>query len=224
MKRHLLLALAVIILGLSSVWLAVGRLAQVNAQERGAPWQTSAEAPAGTPLESFSPADTPAVNNQLEELEGGGLISWRVVGSALKPRDNDVTYTSNSNGSCIYVTAGDANTVWNTPVSLPNGSVVNTLRMYYYDTSASNSTGWFTVYDLYGAIVQEWSVISTGSNGNSFSDSALIDHTIDYASYSYVLNWRPIVTGSTLQLCGFRIFYTPPPFGLEFIPFINHQP
>lgn len=96
--------------------------------------------------------------------------------------------------------------------------------MYYYDTSASNTTGWFTVYDLYGNIVQEWSVSSSGDVGYSFSDSAVIDHTIDHSTYAYLLNWRPNATGSTLQLCGFRVFYTPPPFGLEFIPFINHQP
>jgi hypothetical protein len=90
--------------------------------------------------------------------------------------------------------------------------------MYYYDTSASNTTGWFTIYDLYGAIVEEWSVSSTLNSGNSFNDSAQIDHTIDYGVYNYVINWRPIASGSTLQLCGFRVFYTPPPYGLGFIP------
>jgi hypothetical protein len=90
--------------------------------------------------------------------------------------------------------------------------------MYYYDTSGSNTTGWFTIYDLYGSIVEEWSASSSGNSGNSFNDSAQINHTIDYSVYNYVINWRPNVTGSTIQLCGFRVFYTPPPYGLGFIP------
>ena len=28
--------------------------------------------------------------------------------------------------------------------------------------------------------------------------------------YSCVVNWRPYVLGSEMQLCGFRIFYEPP--------------
>ena len=139
--------------------------------------------------------------------EGAGLVSFRIAGSALKPRQDDVSYSVGGGGACAYVTAGDALTVWNHAVTLPQGSVINTLRMYYYDTSASNSTAWFTVYDLYGSIVEEWPVSTSTTGGNSFNDSALIDHQIDYNVYSYLLNWRPGVTGSTMQLCGFRIFY-----------------
>ena len=64
---------------------------------------------------------------------------------------------------------------------LPQGSWVDTMRMYYNDTSATDSTAWFTVYDLYGNIVQEWAVNSSGNSGNGFNDTALISHTIDYS-------------------------------------------
>ena len=218
MKRNVLVLVGVILLGLAAVWFAIGRSMPVSAQSDGEVWASSAEAPEGTAAESFSPPDVPLVPNEEDIIEGGGLISWRVTGATLKPRENDVSYTVNGDGSCAYVTAGDASTVWNTPLHLPNGSVVDTLRMYYYDTSASNTTAWFTVYDLYGGIVDEWAVSSSTSGGNSFNDSAQINHTIDYSVYSYVINWRPIVTGSTLQLCGFRVFYSPPPYGLGFIP------
>lgn len=218
MKRNLLAVLAVFLMGLAAVWMAVGRSAPVSAQANGEVWESSAEAPEGTPIEAFSVADNLSLNNQQEELEGGGLVSWRVTGAALKPRENDVSYSINSNGSCTYVTAGDASTVWNIPIQLHNGSVVDTLRMYYYDASGSNSTAWFTVYDLYGSLVDEWSVSTSGNSGNRFNDSVQIDHEVDYSVYNYLLNWRPTVTGSTLQLCGFRVFYTPPPYGLGFIP------
>jgi hypothetical protein len=218
MKRNVLVVLSVFVFGLAAVWLAVGRSTPVNAQADNAIWNSSAEAPEGTPLESYSPADDPALPNQEDIIEGGGLVSWRVTGSALKPRESTVSYSTDANGSCGYVTAGSNFVVWNTPVHLPNGSVIDTLRMYYYDTSGSNTTGWFTIYDLYGSIVEEWSASSSGNSGNSFNDSAQINHTIDYSVYNYVINWRPNVTGSTIQLCGFRVFYTPPPYGLGFIP------
>lgn len=217
MKRNVMVVLSVFVFGLAAVWLAAGRSTPANAQSEGELWNSSAEPPEGTTLENLSPPDTPT-GSLVEEMEGGGLVSWRVTGSTLKPRENNVSYSVDSNGSCTYVTAGSNFTVWNLPVQLPNGAEVDTLRMYYYDASGSNTTAWFTIYDLYGAIVNEWSVSSNVSSGYSFNDSSQINHTVDYSIYSYVVNWRPLVTGSTIQLCGFRIFYTPPPYGLGFVP------
>lgn len=213
MKRNVLVAVVVVLFGFSAVWLAAVRSAPASAQEGEVPWTSSAELPSDQAPENSPPPDFGP-----EDELGGGLVSWRVVGSALKPRENNVSYSVDSNGGCAYVTAGSNFTVWNTPIHLPNGSVIDTLRMYFNDTSGFDSTGWFTVYDLYGTIEDEWNVSSTGSLGSSFTDSGPINHTIDYSVYSYVINWRPNVTGSTMQLCGFRVFYTPPPFGLGFIP------
>lgn len=180
-------------------------------------WTTSAEPPAGLAVQSYSAPDTPA-GAHLNPEAPNALTSYRMAGAALKPRENDVNYSIGAGGACTYVVSGDANTVWNAPVWLPQGAVVDTLRMYYYDTSGSNSTAWFTIYDLYGSIVSEWNVSSSGNAGNGFNDSALINHEIDYNSFAYLLNWRPVAAGSTLQLCGFRVFYEPPPFGLNFLP------
>lgn len=149
------------------------------------------------------------------------LTSWRVSGSVLRPRDNDVNYTTNGYGGCSYVASGDATTVWNAPVLLPNGATVNTLRMYYYDTNGANSQAWLTVYDLYGVIVNEWLVTSTGNSGNGFRDSATINHKIDHNTYSYLINWRPLAVGSTMQVCGFRVFYEAPLFGASYLPAIR---
>jgi hypothetical protein len=226
--RRILLVAAVAILALAAVILATGNQGQVAAQGEGQLWLSSAEAPAGTPLESLSPPDGPTTGGpdspDSAPESPDALISWRVVGSALKPRSSDVSFSVDTNGSCTYVTAGSNFTVWNTTPDLPQGTVVDTVRMYYYDTSGSNSTGWFTIYDLYGAIVQEWSVSSAGSSGYSFNDTVQINHTVDYSTYSYVLNWRPVVTGSTMQLCGFRIFHEPPLYRLGYLPSILNQP
>lgn len=228
--RLALFLLAAVFMSAVAISLSANRQTTAAAQDAGDLWLSSADAPAGTPLERYSPPD-----EAVASLGGAAdiaphspdapdaLVSWRVAGSALKPRTNDVSYAVNSSGGCTYVTSGSTFSTWNIQPMLPQGAVVDTLRMYYNDTSASNSIAWFTVYDLYGAIVSEWSVSSTGNFGNSFNDSASINHTIDYSLYSYVINWRPVVTGSTMQLCGFRIFYTAPPFGLAFLPYMSRE-
>ncbi|MEZ5419737.1 MAG: fibronectin type III domain-containing protein [Vicinamibacterales bacterium] len=205
---------------LAGVVLAAGWVTPMTAgDQQAAPlqdsgfWNTSADAPAGLPPALLSAPDrlVPAVDDTANPPSLVlGLTSWRVTGSALKPRENDVSYTVSGSGACTYVTAGDASTVWNTDPGLPDGTVVDTLRMYYNDTNASNSSAWFTVYDLYGAIVQEWSVSTSGSSGNSFSDSAPINH---HDQLRRLLASAQLASGvpiSTMQLCGFRVFHETP--------------
>ena len=222
--RPLIFLSAFLLLVAAAFWFGNGRFAPAAAQESGSPWRSSAEAPPGTPRDSFSMPDRAAANRDDTRSAAADITSWRVIGAALRPRESDVSYSINGSGGCSYVTAGDANTVWNVAPDLPQGAVIDTLRMYYDDTSDSNTTAWFTIYDLYGDIVQEWDVSSSGSTGKSFNDSAAVDHTIDYATYAYLINWRPVVTGSTLQVCGFRVFYEPPPFGHLFLPSVHNSP
>lgn len=174
-------------------------------------WLSSSEPPADLTIESFSPPDPEGhVAVREEQPRGGGtIISQRIAGAALRPRDSVVDFDVSSSGGCIYA-ENNAFDIFNTPIWLPQGTTVSTLRMYYNDTSASNSSAWFTVYDLYGAIVEEWAVSSVGDTGNGFNDSPPIDHVVDYSTYSYLINWRPSVADTTMQLCGFRIFHTPP--------------
>ena len=146
MNRKMFMVGAITLSSILALLAAFGLSPRVAAQSGAEAWTSSAEAPAGTALEQLSPADHP-VAAQDDVLAPEALISWRVTGSALKPRENDVSYATNSSGACTYVTAGDASTVWNIPVILPQGTEVDTLRMYYYDTSGSNSSAWFTVYD-----------------------------------------------------------------------------
>ena len=37
-----------------------------------------------------------------------------------------------------------------------------------------------------------------------------LSHQVDYIDFSYVLQWYATVAGSSMQLCGVRIAYTPP--------------
>jgi hypothetical protein len=195
---------------ISALLLAAGIPITSNAEDIEL-WLSSSEAPADMSIVSFSPPDREGQTAVQEEQPrgGGALISQRIAGSALRPRRSGVDFNPSGSGGCIYA-SNSAGDIFNTPIWLPQGTTVDTLRMYYYDTSASNSTAWFTVYDLYGSIVDEWAVSSSGDFGNSFSDSSPIDHVVDYSIYSYLLNWRPNVAGTTMQLCGFRIFHSPP--------------
>jgi hypothetical protein len=177
------------------------------------PHLSSAVVPPGVDIESPPdivlqelPEEADAIINALPDP----LPDLRIVGSALRPRKSGISYSVAGDGGCIYVTAGDTWTVWNTPVYLPQGAEVQKMRMYYNDTSASNCVGWFIVYDLYGDIVDYWYVQSSGTGGKNFNTTAAINHTINYNLYSYVVGWRPMDTGSDMQLCGFRIFYNPP--------------
>jgi hypothetical protein len=157
---------------------------------------------------------------QANASQAASIIDFRIAGTALKPRGNDVDYIPAAGGGCFYASAGNSFRVFNTGVYLPQGSNILAMRMYYDDTSSSNSRAWFSVYDLYGDLVEEWSVDSVGDTGNGFNDTDTISHTIDYLSYSYVINWRPYDLGFDTQLCGFRIFYQPPPFGAVFLPLV----
>jgi hypothetical protein len=120
------------------------------------------------PAPESAPADAPAVQSW-----------WRVVGSTLRPRVNDVSYTTNTSGGCVYVTAGSASTVWNTPLWIPDGATVQYLRIYINDTSASNISAWFSIYDLFGGLVQEWPVTYSGTPGEAWYDTGAINHVIN---------------------------------------------
>ena len=165
-------------------------------------------------------AAMPAVIEQLPQGIDAitATADFRVPGTALKRRGSDVDYIPTAGGGCFYASAGNSIRVFNTGLYLPQGSNVLAVRMYYNDTSSNDSRGWFSIYDLYGNLVQEWSVDSIGDTGNGFNDTMEISHTIDYLSYSYALNWRPYDLGSDTQLCGFRIFYEPPARVGAFLP------
>ncbi len=162
------------------------------------------------PAGAAVPAGVEAAPPAAEAPDGLLVENVRVAGSTLRPRNSSDGFAVGTSGGCIYNASGSPTGILNVPLQLPEGANVLSYRMYFNDTSASNSTAWLTVYDLYGAIAEEYSVSSSGSAGNSFTDSAQIDHLINPSLYSYVLNWRPVVAGATMQLCGFRVFYNPP--------------
>jgi hypothetical protein len=177
-----------------------------------------------TAPDEIAPGETAPLMSMVNVTGGPNAPAWnsniRYVGSTFKPRTNDVNYDTSGSGGCVYVTSGDSWTVWNVPLTLPSGAQVEWLRMYFYDVDAGNAVGgWFSKYDLYGGLIQEW-YVSSIDGGYSYTDVAISPvESINYNTYSYVLNMRPVGTGSNLMFCGFRVFYTV--FGLNFLPMIN---
>ena len=144
------------------------------------------------------------------EPNWSGFYYYHATGSALRPRDSAVEWNSSGTGGCLYQVSGNANVIYNLHLDIPDGARIDYLRIYYYDTSASDSYSWVTRYDDSGGLSDVTSIASTGTAGYGTALSPLIEHVVDNVNYNYVLNWRPYANGSTMMLCGLRVAYRLP--------------
>lgn len=213
----LFLVLALVLIGA----LVAGEVGQTQAPAGSEPAAVQTGTAEGA---SSAPSGGSVREVEVQPDPAASYNSWlRVPAAALKPRQSDVEWDVNVAGGCSYASAGDSSTWWAAPLYLPDGSTIQYFRMYYNDSNATyNGAAYLTVYDMYGAIVAEWGVYSSGSIGESYATTEQIDHTVDYSLYSYAINWRPNVIGTTLQVCGFRIYYQST-WSLAFLPEIQKE-
>ena len=157
-------------------------------------------------LEDLSPPDRPARPSELDDPEAADPQAiWaylRTAGSALKPRESNVEWYRDGGGGCIYASSGSSVAMFNVPIYLPQGAEVKNLRMYYNDTAVDNCVAWFTVYDDYGGVHEEWEISSSGDSGTGHVTTEEFSHMIDYSLYSYVINWRPNELGTACRYAG----------------------
>jgi hypothetical protein len=133
----------------------------------------------------------------------------RIHGGALKPRTSDVEWFVGNEGGCTYASGGDPNTWWSLPLYLPQGTDIKGYRMYYDDRNLSvNCWAFLTVYDMYGRLVEEWGLSSSGT-GETYA-STPVHHIVDYDRYTYAINWRPNDLGYDMQVCAFMVVYRRP--------------
>jgi len=183
------------------------------------PWNTSAPIPEGIQIQS--PPDLPF---RLDPVDSEERVSYnaslRVAGSVLTPRESNVEWSVGGQGGCLYALSGDQYTWFTTPLYLEQGSTIKYFRMYYNDQNdSSNSAAYLTIYDLFGEIVEEFGVSSSGT-GKSYATTAEFEHVVDYDYYAYVVQWSSNSLGSAQQVCGFRIYYqTPSTF--SYLPLIE---
>ncbi|MCB0241893.1 MAG: hypothetical protein KDI12_00690 [Anaerolineae bacterium] len=130
-----------------------------------------------------------------------------VAGAALRPRDSSSGWDYSGVG-CVSRASGSE--LLNIHLPIPDGSRIDYLRIYYYDTSGSNSTAWVTNYDSGGNFTDVTTVASSGSGGYGTQLSAYSGHVANTASRSYVLNWSAGTNGSSMRLCGLRVAYRVP--------------
>ncbi|MDX9953367.1 MAG: hypothetical protein RBT75_04695, partial [Anaerolineae bacterium] len=171
------------------------------------------------PVTQSVTAQAPAaqVNAEIAVAEWSTFYYEFIAGSTLRPRASALTWASNGGGGCIYAVA-NASYIFNVPLELPQGSRIDYLRIYFYDTDAtSDSQAWVTYYDGAGGYVDlptSSGVPSSGNAGYGTDLSAYMGHIVDNHNNAYVLNWRPNVVGNTMMLCGLRVAYridaTPP--------------
>jgi hypothetical protein len=131
-----------------------------------------------------------------------------VAGSALHPVDSDTTWNYDGYG-CVSASTGASN-LFNVHLDLPQGSRIDYLRIFYYDTSSNDSRAWITTYDGEGGFSDLTDVDSSGNSGYGTALSDYVGHVVDTTNDSYVLNWRANQTGSTMRLCGLRVAYRLP--------------
>ena len=160
---------------------------------------TSGEASTHVP----SPPESEATEGPVELVV---THQMRVSGSVLRPMASDATYSPSLSGGCVYATASP-NTFFNTFLQLPDGATLTRARFYFNDTSTSDSFVLLSEFDYQGSVVTEWRLDSWGNTGSGYDTYDDINHTIDMANYSYVLRWRPVVTGSVMQACGLRLWF-----------------
>ncbi len=149
---------------------------------------------------------------------GAGSASLRISGAGFRPSSNTTGFAYYTAGS-MYATSNPSGW-WTAPVYLPQGAVINRVRMFYYDSNdVANCTGYFAAYDFAtegGILGVSWN--SSGSAGLGYADSSALYHTVDNTQYGYVLQWQPNAADTTMRLVGFQIFYTPPPGRAAVIP------
>jgi hypothetical protein len=132
---------------------------------------------------------------------------FHVAGSSLTPRASSTAWVYQGTG-CVSASGG--NDIFSIHLDLPQGARIDYLRLYYRDTSASNSEAWITTYDATGGFADLTTVSSTGAAGYGSALSPFVNHVVNNAARAYVLNWRPNQTGASMQLCGLRVAYRAP--------------
>jgi len=131
-----------------------------------------------------------------------------VAGSAFVPlyADSGVTYGGKG---CTYMTSA-THLFMNYSLNLPTPSTVTYLRLYFNDTAATDGTLHLAEYDDGATYSYLATVTTSGSSGLGSATVSGLNIPLDYLNFSYVMYWMPGVSGSSMQLCGFRVGYLTP--------------
>lgn len=148
----------------------------------------------------------------------------RMAGSNFHPRDSSTTF-SYSGGGCMQRTSSTGDSWFTIDLSLPDGAVIDFLRVYYYDNDATydiNSELW--AFNGAGGTTLIAEADSAGVLGYSSTGSSFFSHTVDNVNESLVVVASiQGGVGANLQLCGVRVRYQYSAFAMNFLPTVMNN-
>ena len=160
--------------------------------------------------EAGSTANSTIVVKDVERLAvsaaGNALWFKFYTANTFVPYDDNMTFTYYGAG-CTYRTGGTPFTEHD--VQLPQGAVIDYLRIYYYDNDANNNAAAYLFsYDGAGNLTQIASASSTGTPGQSSTGSGFFSYPVDNVNEGLSLRLSyGSATTSNLRICGVRIRY-----------------
>lgn len=152
----------------------------------------------------------PAVAQKPADGKWSDVLYYNVAGVTLRPRSSNTSWEST--GNCLYSPSGSE--LFNTPLNLPDGSVIDYLYIDYYNTSETNAEAYLSRYNNLGGYLDLVNMQTT-MNGGYFSEQSsyignVVNSVVDNENYSYAINFRPNVNSDEMRLCGFRVAYRLP--------------
>lgn len=130
---------------------------------------------------------------------------YHVLGTSMTPRESTTPTTYDGIGCAHMSTTGGFATF---PVTLPDGSLIKYVRLYFCDTAAGDVTAWLTEYSPPGVGFTDLvSVPSASAAGCDTVLSTELTYTVSNINALAVL-----ASGSAAdrQYCGIRIAYYEP--------------
>lgn len=154
------------------------------------------------PAQNLDYTDLPGADQSINGTNGVSSAYLFLSGSAFTPRTSSQTVTY-PGGGCLY-----SDDYVNTSLELPDGAVIQGIRLYYYNTDPTRNVNIvLNTFTGAGAFTNLLDAPSTSSGG--FTDEYFVlssPTTVNYSTRSYVL---VAGTGTGTRLCGMRVFYTP---------------
>jgi hypothetical protein len=140
----------------------------------------------------------------------GGLRFLRAAGSNLTPRDSNTEYSYTGAG-CTQRDSLIGDSWFTMDVQIPDGAVIEFLRLYYYDGSTSDVLSELWSFDGAGGLTRIAEADSTGAAGYGTAGSGFFSHTVSNLNESLVV----VVSiqggvGADLTACGVRLRYQMP--------------
>lgn len=156
------------------------------------------------PAQNLNYTHLPGADQAIDGIAGigGGSAYLFIAGSAFTPRTSGQT-VSYPGGGCSYSSGA-----LTTSLELPNGAMIEGVRLYYYSTSPTDNVGLFlTTYPGNGTSNDPLQGTST-SGGGYIDEYYNLDTAVavNNASGSYVLT---ATMQPNTRFCGMRVFYSP---------------